>query len=1052
MSKFLIFLLFFLAPKLNAQHHPQIWTIGRSGANNIGELLYFDLDSQKQHSVFDFKTTNQNLSELFSYQLSEDSLGNLFGNNQWSIFTMDTFRKMKILITVDTSFGRLSGPLIYRNGKFYGVFQYLGTKNYGGIFEYDPINHTISKKLKYDNPLYSGTASLIASKNSSDQFYFALKYGLKYGIILNYDISKNKLDTVFDFNTVRAQKYAYPTNNMVVRDSILYGTTSYFGKIFKASIFQINLNTKVFKELTALDTSYLMDEKNIGQFNLLGNKLYFTVQRLSSSNPYGAIFSMNTDTKITSVEYSFTTLKYLQPSLSLLWKDSLFYCYFNQIANINANRLVIFTFNPKTNVFIKKFADTLNRILIQNQLVNVNGKVIAFAQGISHYPSNSALVELTSDSTRLKVFYELIQSPDGANPDGRLLAVNHSIWGVCAQGGSANYGTIFNYNKLSNQFTKVHDFINEKEGIFPSSNLIFINNVIYGITKGGGNNNYGVFFKYDLLLKKYEKVFDFKAENTMAVSADIFLKDSFIYTQTSTALKYNINSNSMSSTNNYPSNFINTNGKLYYFINTNQLIEQMENGQKNYYAINSPNWSLNMVSNIVRVNGELVAYSNDYKKSQFVQMRFNLASKKMALTGLINDTLFNKANLGKLISANNKIYAYTLDYIIVDTDAPFVYKRYLLEIDPFKNTTKRVSSIINDSIDLPVSYFFKNVAKPCFATDTNTTPSIVFNDFYLKTCSKSSDTVNLFINDADGDSLLLQFNALSGDSLNIRKVNESHYQFIFNKNARDTETIVAFYSDTYSPPLSKRVNIYSSKFISELKVDKMQLCYNDSAKLSVSGNFNVVLWNDNDTNRVRIVKPGLSTAYQVVVINRDCLDTLKKTINVYPKINFNFNCLIDTICQNYPLIKLVDHSIVSPSKGVFSGLKVGNGFFYPGNGFPNKAFNSYIYYQYTDLNKCLYKGEDSIFVDSCDYLGVKNIETDDNQLKVYPNPSKNKLFIQSVYPMQSIEIIGLNGQSMGTYYTDAFIYEIDMSAFSKGLYLVKVSDLKHVSFRKIILE
>jgi len=85
---------------------------------------------------------------------------------------------------------------------------------------------------------------------------------------------------------------------------------------------------------------------------------------------------------------------------------------------------------------------------------------------------------------------------DGRNPDGPLLRdKDGSLYGTTWFGGAENLGTVF---KLAADRTEtaLHSFAGGADGLYPRSNLIVDSSGdFYGVTEGGGANDYGTVFK-----------------------------------------------------------------------------------------------------------------------------------------------------------------------------------------------------------------------------------------------------------------------------------------------------------------------------------------------------------------------------------------------------------------------------------------------------------------------------------------------------------------------------------------------------------------------------
>ncbi len=88
-------------------------------------------------------------------------------------------------------------------------------------------------------------------------------------------------------------------------------------------------------------------------------------------------------------------------------------------------------------------------------------------------------------------------------------------------------------------------------------------------------------------------------------------------------------------------------------------------------------------------------------------------------------------------------------------------------------------------------------------------------------------------------------------------------------------------------------------------------------------------------------------------------------------------------------------------------------------------------------------------------VGVKEIDSDINVFKVFPNPVTNKITVKIInrnYNAQSIEIYNVIGGLMKTVFITADETQIDLSNYSNGVYFVKVNTTLGSSTQKIVKE
>ncbi len=86
------------------------------------------------------------------------------------------------------------------------------------------------------------------------------------------------------------------------------------------------------------------------------------------------------------------------------------------------------------------------------------------------------------------------------------------------------------------------------------------------------------------------------------------------------------------------------------------------------------------------------------------------------------------------------------------------------------------------------------------------------------------------------------------------------------------------------------------------------------------------------------------------------------------------------------------------------------------------------------------------------FLEVNEISKGNNNISIYPNPTKEILTIETnLNTQQKLEIINLIGQ---TVYTNSINKKatVNTSAFAKGVYILKLSSDKETVVRKFVKE
>ena len=116
-------------------------------------------------------------------------------------------------------------------------------------------------------------------------------------------------------------------------------------------------------------------------------------------------------------------------------------------------------------------------------------------------------------------------STDGAYPYGSLIqARDGKLYGMAYGGGSNDGGVIFSYDLASSTYTKLKDF-DFTNGSYPYGSLFQASDgKLYGSTSDGGSNDYGVIFSFDPITSTYTKLIDYDGTN----GANPYLGSGFI--------------------------------------------------------------------------------------------------------------------------------------------------------------------------------------------------------------------------------------------------------------------------------------------------------------------------------------------------------------------------------------------------------------------------------------------------------------------------------------------------------------------------------------------
>lgn len=118
--------------------------------------------------------------------------------------------------------------------------------------------------------------------------------------------------------------------------------------------------------------------------------------------------------------------------------------------------------------------------------------------------------------------FTLIKEFGGVNdpiyPIGAVLASNGLLYCLSTDGGVNAFGTFFSINTNTNAYTLIREFDGTNDGSFPGcSPIIAANGLIYGTCQGGGANDTGTIWSYNIGTSTFTKLQNFPSGTTVRI-------------------------------------------------------------------------------------------------------------------------------------------------------------------------------------------------------------------------------------------------------------------------------------------------------------------------------------------------------------------------------------------------------------------------------------------------------------------------------------------------------------------------------------------------------
>lgn len=485
------------------------------GVNNGGVLFEYDPATGVYTKKFDFATATGREPHG---ALALANNGKLYGltsgggaNNVGVIYEYDpaanSYAKKIDLTAANGSVPYGNSLYLHSNGKFYGMTVSGGSSNFGVLFEYDPDTNTYTKKIDFNGTANGANPYGRLMVTSTGKVFGVTSQGgaSNQGIVFEYSPSTNTLTKRADFSS---SKGANPFDGLVEgNNNLLYGVAAVNGSLFEFNPSTNALTKKVDFNLSSPDNGTFPYGTLVKSAN---GKLYGMTSSGGSFN-HGVLFEYDVSTNTFSKKINLEEPNGSSPygSLMLASNGSFYGMTYQGGATYQG---VLFEYNPSTNVFNKKidFETMPNGGYPLGGLMRASNNKLYGMTNIGGANDGGVIFELDPVTNTFTKKHDFSRAT-GAYPQGNLTqAPNNKLYGMAEAGGGANdAGVIFEFDLATNTYAKKYEF-DETNGSEPVGSLTLgTNNKFYGTTSEGGASGYGVIFEYDPATNVYAKKVEF---------------------------------------------------------------------------------------------------------------------------------------------------------------------------------------------------------------------------------------------------------------------------------------------------------------------------------------------------------------------------------------------------------------------------------------------------------------------------------------------------------------------------------------------------------------
>jgi uncharacterized repeat protein (TIGR03803 family) len=400
----------------------------------------------------------------------------------------------------------------HAQGTFWGMTPYGGPDNLGIIFKTsaDGTGQTVQHNFTTPYPgALPRNGELVEATNG--KFYGMTSEGGAFGIgvLFEYDPASSTYTKKLHFNGIANGSSPYG-RLALGSNGKFYGMTSSGGTSEVGVLFEYDPVTNTITK--KLDFNGTVNGRNPdGSLSLGSNGKFYGMTSQGGASNFGVLFEYDPATNTYTKKLDFNgTANGSNPYGSLaLASNGKFYGM--TYGGGTSGYGVLFEYNPATSAYIKKldFNGTDGGSSLGKLTLGSNGKFygMTYQGGTSNAGVLFQYDPVTNTYTKKLDFI----GTNGLYPQGSLtLASNAKLYGMTYGGGTLDFGVLFEYDPTTNTFTKKMDFNGTVNGSFPLGSLsLGSNGKFLGTTYRGGTSNSGVLFEYDPTTNTYTKKLDF---------------------------------------------------------------------------------------------------------------------------------------------------------------------------------------------------------------------------------------------------------------------------------------------------------------------------------------------------------------------------------------------------------------------------------------------------------------------------------------------------------------------------------------------------------------
>lgn len=399
------------------------------------------------------------------------------------------------------------------NGKLYGGTLWGGANGDGILYEYDPVKDTLINLMDFEDGMTGDDYSGRMVQVGGDKLFGICSRGglFNKGTLYEYHLGDSLLEKKLDFGGYphghSPQGRLTPDTNGYLCGTTIMGGPNNNGTIYRFDPVHNTVEVKVHLDYKTTGNSTY--ESPI----LASNGKFYGATAYGGKYTYGTLYEYDPekDTFSVKVDFRFTTNgrnpfgPLLQTSTGKIYGTTY---------NGGSNKLgVLFEYDIAKNTLTKKV--DFDKSVLGNKprgglFEAVNGKIYGTTSS-GGASGGGTLFEYDTATNKAIAKVPFNGSGRGSIPHSGIIADSNGVfYGVTNNGGTRNFGVLYEYHPKNDSFVKKVDFVDTITGSYPRSKLIQgANGKLYGVTLRGGQHKYGVLFEYEPRTDSFVRKFDF---------------------------------------------------------------------------------------------------------------------------------------------------------------------------------------------------------------------------------------------------------------------------------------------------------------------------------------------------------------------------------------------------------------------------------------------------------------------------------------------------------------------------------------------------------------